>query len=84
MVLEEGLDISSLPRTLKEEFDQLYRLEGRFRVTNLLVEVVDLEDLDPREVPPCSACKDVKEDAEKMKTVAEKYKPTITFSKVIE
>ena len=83
MVLEEGLDMSRLPETLKEDFDQLDRLEGQYRVTSILMEVIDLEDLSPRKGPPCSFC-NVKEEAEKMKMIVEHYKPMTTLSKVIQ
>ena len=75
MVLEEGLDVSCLPETLKEDFDQLIRLEGQYRVTNFLSE--DLEDYSP-----CGFCS-VKENAKKWAKMVEDYKPIITFSKVI-
>ena len=58
MVFEEGLDVSSLPETLKEDFIQLDRLEGEYRVTGMLVDVADLEDLSPRKGPPCGFCND--------------------------
>ena len=82
MVLEEGLDISSLPKTLKEDFDMLDRLEGRYRVTGFLVEDVDSEDFSPRKGPPCSFCT-AKEQTEKRMNATEDYKPMATFSKVI-
>ena len=82
MVLEEGLDISILPETLKEDFDQLDRLEGQYRVTACLMELDDLEVLSSRNGPPCSFC-NVKENAEHAKTILENIKPIITFSKVI-
>ena len=82
MVLEERLDMSRLPETLKEDFDQLDQLEGQYRVTSILMEVIDLEDLSPRKGPPCSFC-NVKEEAEKMKMIVEHYKPMTTLSKVI-
>ena len=81
VVLEEGLDISSLPDTLKKDFDQLDRLEGEYRVTSILVEAVDLEDSSPRKGPACSFC-NVKAVAEKMeKTVGHELMTTV--SKVI-
>ena len=58
MVFEEGLDISSLPETLKEDFNQLDMLEGEYRVTSMLVDVTDLEDLSQRKGPPCGFCND--------------------------
>ena len=79
MVLEEGLDISSLPETLKEDFDQVDRLEGVYRVTHLLT---DLEDSSPGRGPPCHFC-NPKEEAEWRTKAVEKYKPTTTMSKVI-
>ena len=81
MVLEEGLDISSLPKTLKEDFNQLDRLEGEYRVTSMLVDVVDLVELSSRKGPPCSFC-NVKALAEMMKR-AVWHDPMITVSKVI-
>ena len=75
VVLEEGLDMSSLPETLKEDFDQLVRLEGRYRVTSFLTE--DLEDLSP-----CRMC-NVKELVKLWAQLVEDHKPTMTFSKVI-
>ena len=56
MVIEEGLDISGLPETLKKDFDHLDRLEGEYRVTSILMEVIDSEDLSPRKGPPCGFC----------------------------
>ena len=82
MVLEEGLDISILPETLKEDFDQLDRLEGQYRVTACLMELGDLEVLSSRNGPPCSFC-NVKEKLEQMKTLLENLKSTLTISKVI-
>ena len=81
MVLEEGLDVSSLPETLKEEFNQLDRLEGEYRVTSMLVDVVDLEEFSSRKGPPCSFC-NVKALAEMMKR-AVRHDPMITVAKVI-
>ena len=81
-MLEEGLDTSGLPETLKEDFNQLNRLEGQYRVTSILMEVVDLEDISPRKGSPCGFC-NVKEEAEKMKPVVKHYKPMTTLSKVI-
>ena len=78
MVLDEGLDVSSLPDTLKEDFKQLNRLEGQYRVTSSLVEAVDLI---ARKGPTCGFC-NVKEETEKMKTFVEEYKPTTTIRKV--
>ena len=82
MVLEEGLDTSELPETLKADFDQLNRLEGQYRVTSILMEAIDLEDKSPRKGPQCGFC-NVKEEAEKMKPVVKHYKPMTTLSKVI-
>ena len=82
VVLEEGLDISSLPDTLKEDFKQLNQLEGQYRVTSCNIEVGDLEFLSSRNGPPCCFC-NVKEKAEHAKTILENLKPIITFSKVI-
>ena len=79
VVLKEGLDISSLPETLKEDFDQLDRLEGEFRVVNI---ISDLEDSSPGKGPPCRFC-NPKHVAKRMANIVEKYKPTITMSKVI-
>ena len=59
MVLEEGLDISSLPDTLKEDFEQLNQLEGQYRV--------EAVDLITRKGPTCGFC-NVKEETEKKKT----------------
>ena len=81
MVLEEGLNINSLPETLKEDFDQLNRLVGEYRVTSYHMEVFDLEDLSPRKGPPCSFC-NVKALAEMMKR-AVRHDPMITVAKVI-
>ena len=82
VVLEEGLNISNLPETLKEDFDQLDRLEGRYRVTGFLVEDVDSENLSPRKGPPCSFCT-AKEETEKRMKTTENYKPVARFTKVI-
>ena len=64
VVLEEGLDVSSLPDTLKEDFKQLNQLEGQYRVTSILIEAVDLST---RIGPTCGFC-NVKEETEKKKT----------------
>ena len=82
MVLEEGLDISRLPKTLKDDFDQLDKLEGQYRVTNFLMEVADLGDLSPRIGRPCGLC-NVKEKAERMKKIVKDCKTMTTLSKVI-
>ena len=82
VVLEEGLDISSLPKTLKEDFYQLDRLEGRYRVTGFLVEDVDSENLSPRNSPPCSFCAAKKVVETRMK-IMDNYKLIANFSKVI-
>ena len=82
MVLEEGLDISSLPDTLKEDFDQLDRLEGQYRGTSCITEDVDLEDLSPGRAPPCGFC-NAKAETERIMKIMEDYKPMATLSKVI-
>ena len=79
MVLEEGLDISSLPDTLKEDFDQLDRLEGQYRGTDM---ITDLEDLSPGKGPPCGFC-NLKEEAERKRKLVDTNKPKTTMSKVI-
>ena len=82
MVLEEGLDMSSLPETLKEDLDQLDKLEGKYRVTAHLTEdLEDLEDLSPGNEPPCGSC-NAKNLMKHWKEVVEQYKPMITWSKV--
>ena len=80
VLLEEGLDISSLPETLKEDFDQLDRLEGQYRVTGFLAE--DLEDLSPGKDPSCGFC-NVNNLAKYLTEMVEYYNPMITLSKVI-
>ena len=82
MVFEEGLDISSLPETLKKDFEKLDQLEGKFRLTRVLMEAVDLEELSPRKAPPCSFC-DVKKQADEMNEMVEQFKMVKTLSKVI-
>ena len=82
MVIEERLDISSLPETLKEDFEQLDRLEGQYRMTSYHTEVFDLEDLGPRKGPPCSFC-NAKERTEEGMKIMEDNKPLTTFYKVI-
>ena len=81
VVLERGLDTSGLPETLKEDFKQLKRVEGHYRVTGCITE--DLEDLSPgKGSPPCGFCNT--KDLEMYWTqFVENYKPMITFSKVI-
>ena len=76
MVFEEGLDISSLPETLKEDFSQLDRLEGEYRVTSMLVNVVD-----SRKGPLCSFCND--EALAEMMNKTVRHELTITVAKVI-
>ena len=83
MVLEEGLDISSLPDTLKEDFEKLDRLESQYLVTSFHMEVGDLEVSGPGNGPPCTFC-NVKEEAEKINTIVVHHKPMMTFSKVIQ
>ena len=78
MVFEEGLDISGLPETLKKDFEKLNQLEGKFRLTRVLMEAVDLEELSPRKAPPCSFC-DVKKQAEKLNELVERFKLMKTF-----
>ena len=81
LVLEEGLNINSLPETLKEDFNQLDRLEGEYKVTGFLTE--DLEDLSPGEgSPPCGFCNS-KDVARYLTELVDYYKPTITLFKVI-
>ena len=82
MVFEEGLDISSLPEALKEDFKKLDQLEGQYRVTSILMEAVDLEELSPRKASLCSFC-DVKKQAEEMNEMVEQFKMVKTLSKVI-
>ena len=82
VVLEEGLDISSLPETLREDFEKLDRLEGQYRVVGIIMEAVQLEDTIPRTGSPCGFC-NVKDEAEKMKPVVGHYKPMIQLCKVI-
>ena len=81
VVLEEGLNISSLPETIKEDFEKLNRFEGEYRVTSMLVEAVDSDDLSPRKGPSCSFC-NVKAVAEKMEETV-RQELMITVSKVI-
>ena len=82
MVLEEGLDISSLPETLKEDFKQLEQLEGEYRETRVLMQPLDFEfELSPRKGRICGFC-DVKVMAEKMNEIVEQRKPKKTLSKV--
>ena len=85
VVLEEGLDISNLPETLKKDFEKVNQLEGQFRLTRVLMEAVDLGELSPRKAPPCSFC-NVKKQAEEMNETLfsyERIKPTKTLTKVI-
>ena len=82
MVLEEGLDISNLPETLKKDFEKLNQLEGKFRLTRVLMEAVDLGELSPRKAPPCSFC-DVKKQADEMNEMVEQFQMVKTLSKVI-
>ena len=81
-MFEEGLDMGGLPETLKEDFEQLDRLEGQYRVTSYHIEVFDLEDFGPRKGPPCSFC-NAKERAKYGMKIMEDYKPLTTFYKVI-
>ena len=55
-MLAGGFDMSGLPETLKEDFEKLDRLEGRYRVTSFHIEVVNLDDLSPRKRAPCNFC----------------------------
>ena len=80
MVPREGLDISSLPKIFKENFNQLDRLEGQYRVTGFLAE--DLEDLSPGKDPSCGFC-NANNLAKYLTEMVEYYNPMITLSKVI-
>ena len=82
MVLREGLDISSLPKIFKENFNQLDRLEGQYRVTSYLTKHVDLEEMSPGKGPPCGFC-NTEEKTKKRTKIVENLKPMTTFSKVI-
>ena len=82
VVLEEGLDISSLPGTLKEDFNQLIQLEGQYRVTGFITEDVDLEDLSPGRALPCGFCNS-KAETERISKIMEDEKAMYTLSKVI-
>ena len=82
MVLREGLDISSLPKIFKENFNQLDRLEGQYRVTSYLIEIFDLEELSPRKGPPCGFCNE-KEVAKMVKKFVW-HELVTTVSKVIQ
>ena len=82
VVLEEGLDISSLPGTLKEDFNQLVQLEGWYRVTRLIMEDVDLEDLSTGRALSCGFC-DSKAKTEWISKIMEDKKMVYTLSKVI-
>ena len=81
MVFEEGLDISSLPEALKEDFKKLDQLEGQYRLTSVLMEAADLLELSPRKGPQCSFC-GVKKQAERMNELVEKFRLMKTLSKV--
>ena len=39
MVLEEALDLSSLPKALRKDLELVQKLEGRYRVTKMTQEV---------------------------------------------
>ena len=82
-MLEEGLDTSTLPETLREDFEQLGRLEGKYRVTSGLIEFVGVEVLSPRKGSLCRFC-NVKEWEAKMMNIVEHLKPMTTLSKVIQ
>ena len=73
--------MTSLPDTLKEDFDQLDRLQGQFRVTSILIEVVNVVDMSSGEGPPCGFC-NVQHVASAMTQRIEDYKPMTTLSKV--
>ena len=74
--------MGGLPETLKEDLKKVDRLEGQYRVTSFLMEEVDLEASIPRRGPLCAYC-NVKNEAERQKTILEYYKSMTTFSKVI-
>ena len=78
MVFEEGLDKSGLPETLREDFNQLEKLEGQYRETTVHIEVVD------RKGPLCRFC-DFKEETktDNMKEYVEEDQTITTLSKVI-
>ena len=82
MVLEEGLDTSTLPDTLKEDFDQLDRFEGDYMVTSVKVEVVGFEILSGKTGQPCEWC-NAKEKEEEKKFMVKLLRPMTTLSKVI-
>ena len=81
VVLEEGLDTSGLPETLKEDFYELDKLEGRYKVTSFLTEDVNVEDLSLREGPPCFFC-NAKRYNDGWAELVENNKTMITLSKV--
>ena len=80
VVLDRGLDMSGLPETLKEDFKQLKRVEGHYRVTGCITE--DLEDLSPGKDPSCGFC-NANNLAKYLTEMVEYYNPMITLSKVI-
>ena len=82
MVLEEGLDTSTLPDTLKEEFDQLNRFEGEYMVTSIKAEIVGFEILSGKTGQPCEWC-NAKEKEEEKKFMVKLLRPMTTLSKVI-
>ena len=58
------------------------RLEGQYRVTSVLIKVVNSGELSPRKGPPCIWCS-VKAVVESMKkTFVEHYNPMMKMSKV--
>ena len=75
--------MSRLPETLKEDFDQLDRLEGQYRVTSYHMEVFDLEDLSPRKGPPCGFCNYIEKAENVEREFVEQIKARVTLSKVI-
>ena len=52
VVFEEALDVSGLPRTLREEFELIEKLEGRYHVTSY-VQTVEHKDPSTNQDPPC-------------------------------
>ena len=82
MVLEEGLDTSTLPDTLKEDFDQLNRFEGEYMVTSIKAEVVGFEVLSGKTGQPCEWC-NAKEKEEEKRLMVLLFQPMTTLSKVI-
>ena len=73
VIFEKALDHNRLPESIKDEFDLLNQLEGRYLLTNVIKEVTSLEGKGP--------CRHAKSDIEMTKKQIVLNKPIAVFTK---